>query len=267
MNQLTGDLGWLRKMTRFDLEFSAHRLARGQAHPGPNHIKEGLRALQYVQSTRTFVRVVRNTLSPAQRAEARAAQRTGDFWRPPMLVCGHSDASLANDSSRRSTTGGVVWVNGSPVAMLSRLQDRVTTSTHAAELIALNDVARDCLFVRNLINEIMPDSIIKPTPIFEDNQGTLINTKRYQLTKGLKHLDIKFMWVRELQLEKNLIDIRHLPTKEMIADIGTKALPKPAFVEFREGLGIVDIADLTQDMGKQARAAVYARLMLRLPSA
>ena len=53
----------------------------------------------------------------------------------------------------------------------------------------------------------------------------------------------------------------------MIADIGTKALPKPAFVEFREGLGIVDIADLTQDMGKQARAAVYARLMLRLPSA
>ena len=58
-----------------------------------------------------------------------------------------------------------------------------------------------------------------------------------------------------------------MPTNEMIADIDTKALPKPAFVEFREGLGIVDIAELTKDMGKKERADVYARLMLRLPSA
>jgi hypothetical protein len=54
----------------------------------------------------------------------------------------------------------------------------------------------------------------------------------------MKHIPIKFHFLREQVAEKN-IRVEYVGTKEQIADIFTKLLPREAFEYLRQKLGIV----------------------------
>ena len=56
--------------------------------------------------------------------------------------------------------------------------------------------------------------------------------------KRTKHIDIKFHFVQE-KIEDGTIDPVYCPTKEMIADILTKPLPKGQFEYLRSKLGLI----------------------------
>ena len=55
------------------------------------------------------------------------------------------------------------------------------------------------------------------------------------LHRKCKHIDIKVHYIREL-VENRTIDVQYIPTEFQIADILTKALPKPRFETLRCGL-------------------------------
>jgi hypothetical protein len=50
-----------------------------------------------------------------------------------------------------------------------------------------------------------------------------------------KHIDVRFHYVREM-IENKQIIVEYRPTKEMVADILTKATPKPIFAQLRPNL-------------------------------
>ena len=52
-----------------------------------------------------------------------------------------------------------------------------------------------------------------------------------------KHIDLRYHFVREA-VEDEKIKMKYIPMAENIADIFTKALPKPRFVEFVGKLGL-----------------------------
>ena len=67
-----------------------------------------------------------------------------------------------------------------------------------------------------------------PTTIFEDNQSCITlaaNPVHYARTK---HIDIKCHFIRD-HADKEDIDIVYCPTEEMVADVLTKLLARPAF--------------------------------------
>ena len=57
-----------------------------------------------------------------------------------------------------------------------------------------------------------------------------------------KHINIKFHYIRE-QVEKKTIQLEYCESKNMVADMLTKALLSSQFVKLREMLGVREIIE------------------------
>ena len=57
--------------------------------------------------------------------------------------------------------------------------------------------------------------------------------------KRTKHIDIRHHFVRE-SVQSGLIRISYCASKDMLADVFTKAVPKPRFEALRDKLGLVN---------------------------
>ena len=76
-----------------------------------------------------------------------------------------------------------------------------------------------------------------PVPIYVDNKGAIDLTRISGITKRSKHIDTRFHYSREQQLQ-GVIDVRHVSTAEMIADGFTKPLASAKFRSFLDQLGL-----------------------------
>ncbi len=63
----------------------------------------------------------------------------------------YADADFARDSSRRSRTGYVIFLNGGPIAWNSSLQDSIAQSTSEAELYAMIKAVETGLYIENFV--------------------------------------------------------------------------------------------------------------------
>jgi hypothetical protein len=68
----------------------------------------------------------------------------------------------------------------------------------------------------------------EPIPIYCDNTSTINISKNPVMHSKMKHIPIKYHFLREQVAEKN-IKVEYVGTKEKVADIFTKPLPWEAF--------------------------------------
>ena len=78
----------------------------------------------------------------------------------------------------------------------------------------------------------------EPIPIFCDNTSAINISKNPMMHSKRKHIPIKFHFLREQVREKN-IKLECVETKEQIADIFTKPLPRETFEYLRKKLGVI----------------------------
>ncbi|EEA21254.1 hypothetical protein PMAA_050720, partial [Talaromyces marneffei ATCC 18224] len=76
-----------------------------------------------------------------------------------------------------------------------------------------------------------------------DNKQTisLIEKDIVTLKTKLRHVDIHHHWLRE-QFQEGRVELTYVPTKKMIANGLTKALPKGEFDAFLEQIKMTDIS-------------------------
>ena len=72
-----------------------------------------------------------------------------------------------------------------------------------------------------------------PTTIYEENQGAIELAKNAKYHSRTKHIDIRAV--------SNEIRVIYCRTEDMVADIMTKGLPKPAFEKLGDLLGVHDV--------------------------
>ena len=77
-------------------------------------------------------------------------------------------------------------------------------------------------------------STAEQTEILENNQGTIAMMRNSVGHKRTKHIDIKYHFVRSW-----FISVTYCSTKDMLADIFIKSLPKAQFKKLRDRLGLV----------------------------
>jgi hypothetical protein len=78
----------------------------------------------------------------------------------------------------------------------------------------------------------------EPIPIYCDNTSTISISKNPVMHSKTKHIPIKYHFLREQVAEKN-IRVEYVGTKEQVADIFTKPLPREAFEYLRQRLRVI----------------------------
>lgn len=148
-----------------------------------------------------------------------------------------SDSDWAGDkSTRKSTTGYVVFYGGGAVCWVSRRQSCVTLSTMEAEYVALAETCQEVVWLRRLLDDF-GEGKQQATLINEDNQGCLSFARSERSSKRSKHIETKHHFVRDL-CDKGEVVLQYCPTDQMTADILTKPLGFVKHRQFAEQLGL-----------------------------
>ena len=87
----------------------------------------------------------------------------------------------------------------------------------------------------------MKEDIIEPVTLYYDNKSAINISKNPMMHTKTKHIAIKYHYVRELVQDKE-VKMEYVSTKEQIANIFTKALPKDAHEYLRGKLGIIPLS-------------------------
>nr|XP_029714219.1 uncharacterized protein LOC115258279 [Aedes albopictus]XP_029716415.1 uncharacterized protein LOC115259761 [Aedes albopictus] len=72
---------------------------------------------------------------------------------------------------------------------------------------------------------------------YEDNQSCMRVAEEPRDSRRMKHVDIKFNFIRELVQRGDMV-IKYIPSERQLADVMTKGLPAVAFKRLLEAIGI-----------------------------
>ena len=145
----------------------------------------------------------------------------------------YADADYAMDPhTRRSTSGGIVFMNGGPVVWSSKLQKIVALSTAEAEIIAATDITKEIIHIRLMLHELgVRDS--RPVQIHEDNQACILMGNGMKSSRKAKHYEVRLHFLQD-SIKTGLIRFVYCETDKQIADALTKPLLEDKFVYFRD---------------------------------
>ena len=149
-----------------------------------------------------------------------------------ISVNGYIDASYGVHRDARSHTGAVIVVGESgPIWSKSTKQKSNTKSSAEAELMALTDAAAQVIHMRNFVMAQGYD--LAPAVIYQDNLSCMALVKKgCSTSERSRHIDIREFWVTDRVAQGEIV-IKHLGTKLMFANLLTKALQGPQFLQER----------------------------------
>lgn len=155
------------------------------------------------------------------------------------LITGFADSDWGGDElDRKSTTGYLFQIfNNCTISWSTRKQSTVAVSSTEAEYMALFEAVREAIWIKSVLNSIYIE-LSEPIVIFEDNNSCISIANNPTNHKKSKHIDIKYHFTRE-QINKNVIQLKHISTGNQLADMFTKAIPTPKFLELREKLYLI----------------------------
>lgn len=227
--EITGTLMYAAIATRPDIAHAVHYLASNMLAPTQLHMTAAERVLRYLAGTKE-VGLIFGSRDGADVGDSRGRQTHGQ-----IDVCAYSDADWANGKiDRKSVTGWVAKLNGDPISWASKKQRTVALSTCEAELYAKAAAIQEILWLRGLMKELGLN-IQTGSTVHGDNQSAISVAKNGVRSDRTKHVDVKYHFVTE-SVESGEVVLKWVSTHQQQADIFTKALPAPAFHQFRKML-------------------------------
>ena len=152
----------------------------------------------------------------------------------------YSDADWGNCvDSRKSISGYVSMLSGGATTWSSKKQATVAKSTMEAEYIALAAANGENLWLRSLFTELgQPPN--QPTTILVDNRSAIDFAHNTGFHARSKHIDICHHFICDSITSKE-VSVNHCSSKENVADIFTKPLPRATHEYLVEKLGMNSI--------------------------
>ena len=144
-----------------------------------------------------------------------------------LLEC-FSDSSWADcRTTRKSTTSGVIFANGSMIHSVCRTQATVALSSCEAELYGANSLMVECIYLFRLAKFLFGDDTEVGNEkvqqrLYTDSSSAMALVRRTG-TGRLKHIQIRQFFLQNL-LRSGVFSIHKVATKLNPADLNTKRL-------------------------------------------
>ena len=193
--------------TRPDLAYTVTHLSQYNSDPSSTHLGAAKRVLRYLKGTRDLKLTYK--------------------FQSPLVLNGFCDASYGNClDTRRSYAGYLFQLGNSTFSWRSRKQRTVAHSTCEAEYMAISLATKQFIWIVRGLHQLVDKDI--PTALFTDNNSAIDIAHNPRLNDATKHIDIAHHFTRE-RIEDGSLTLLHVPSADNLADICTKALPKPRF--------------------------------------
>ncbi|KAF7346239.1 Integrase catalytic domain-containing protein [Mycena sanguinolenta] len=203
---ILGAIAYLAVATRPDIAYAVGVLSRFSKNPGWTHWIALKRVLRYLKGTIDQKLTFSGTMG-----------EQGEFFTT------YSDADHGgNPDNGRSTSGFVIMMGGGAISWSSRLQSFVTLSTTEAEYVSAVSAGQEIIWLQNLLEELGYRRDGGATLLI-DNQSAISVAKNPDHHGRVKHLDLRFYWLRDVVAEKRIL-VEHCSTVDMTADVMTKGL-------------------------------------------
>eukprot|EP00253_Pinus_taeda_P008504 PITA_08504 len=150
-----------------------------------------------------------------------------------------TDADWAGSvDDRKSTSGGSFFMGSRLVSWFSKKQSSIALSTTEAEYVATASCCTQILWMMQTLQDFQI-SCTPPISILCYNTSAISISKNPVMHSKTKHILIKYHFLREQVIEQK-VKLEYVPSKEQVADILTKTLPRETFEYPRQKLGVVD---------------------------
>jgi hypothetical protein len=228
---LVGSLIYLSTVTRPDISYAVGKAAQKMSNPSVSDWILAKRILRYLKEDKQ--------LGPHYKSNGN------------IELYGYVDSDWGGDEeTRKSTTGYVFILGGAAISWISKQQPTVALSSTEAEYMAASVATQEAIFLRMLTKDLkLPQ--IKPTIIYQDNQGAIKMANNPFNNQRTKHIDIRHHFVREKVTNKE-IKLEYMPTEKMIADSLTKPVSSDII---KRSLPIMLGASSTKSEGECCNAA------------
>ena len=236
---IIGKLNYLEKSTRGDLSYAVHQCARFTSEPKKSHANAVRQIGRYLIGTKDKGII----LTPNQKSfECYAdAGFSGDWVK---------ELAPYDISTARSRSGYVLTYAGCAISWFSKLQTEIALSTCEAEYISLSTALKEVIYLMDFIQELHDFGIPiinEPATVknkgfkmpkvfceaFEDNSAALEMALVPKMRPRTRHINLKYHHFR-LHVRDGKIKVYAIDTKNQLADIFTKALPKVDFIRHRK---------------------------------
>ena len=224
-----GCLFYLQAMVRPDITMPVQHCARFNNSPMKVHEEAVKRICRYLLKTKD-----KGLILKPDRSRGLECYVDADFAGYWSTYSSHDPLSV------HSRTGFCILYAGCPILWKSKIQSIVALSTTEAEYIALSSALREVISIIHLLDELTKHNfpIHSATPkftcrTFEDNNSCIKIATDHRTRPRSKHFALCLHHFRSHIVNKT-ITIEHVGTKDQLAGIFTKPLPKHQFCALRK---------------------------------
>ncbi|GKC73852.1 uncharacterized mitochondrial protein-like protein [Tanacetum coccineum] len=216
--QIVGSLQYAT-LSRPDIAYAVNKVCQFLHSPTEKHWSAVKRILRYLKGTADFGLLVRQESGSILHAYT-------DSHSPYLNAFSDADWAGCPDD-RRSTGGYAIYLGSNLVSWSARKQKTVSRSSTESEYKALADTVAEITWLEALLRELRVPMATIPV-LWCDNLGATYLTANPMFHARTKHIEVDFHFVREKVAEKKL-SVRHISTKDQIADVFTKPLSSQQF--------------------------------------
>ena len=237
-----GMIGWLSITARPDVSYAFSRIAQHSANPTKSALEAVYYVFRYLEGTIDYGIGCNNAIPDKTVLNFMNTTTTEE---PEWRFYSDSDhgGNAENQNKRRSQYGFIATCNNTPVAWYSKAtsvafaskdigEAHADISSAASEIYAAGNATMETLGLSYVVDE-MGISFPKPFTLEIDNNAAITFAFGNALKTKLKHIDSRQHWVRTLR-DRQLLTVRHIPSKENLSDLFTKILDKAVFLYLRD---------------------------------
>ena len=211
--RLVGQVLWVSSVRR-DVAFPVKELSKHAHDPTTQDMQNAMHLLKYLKGTMDECVYIK----PVE-------------LNKKFELTVFTDADLGGcRTSRKSTSGGCIALNGAIFHTWAKQQNTIADSSAESEFNGLAQACKEVKYVLEVLDEM--DIILhKPPRIYIDNTSAMSMVEK-NVKSRVKHLDRKVYWIREFIANGNVI-VKHVDGKLNLADLFTKFVSTEVMTRLR----------------------------------